>query len=568
MFKLNIALPPQPPTQPTSPPAQPRSPCRNTAACGGTSARPPPADSTCRRVEAGDAARLDGLSASTSYTYKAYDKPGCATADEIASETFSTTTASAPSLAASSITATAATLTVSNHTAAWHYQADTGPDTACQGPVAANTATKALSGLTAGTTYTYRAYSDSGCSAQLAVEIFTTPALTADNITNTTAMLTLVGRSGSWHYQHTTPTGGACSPAIAQDSATVTGLTPGTSYTFSAYRDSACANLLTTAAAFTTDALVATDVGAASATLSLAGHSGSWYAKRTAPTPGSCSGAIAAGGTHAASGLSPATAYTFTAYSDSGCSTAVGEGSFTTTPVTLAASGITASGATLRLDGHSAAWSYRSSAAGASCASVNAGTASVTLGSLTPGTSYTYTAYSDSACGTLLATAPAFTTLSASVRNVADTSATLRLANRVDPWFYKATTGPHTTCQGPATATNRLVTGLTPNTPYTYSAYADAACTNLLATAPAFTTRGLTASSIAATTATLTLTGHTGNWWYTADTSPYTSCYGPFTGPQNLTGLTPGTSYTFTAHPEQGCPPNKMLATAELTTSN
>ena len=571
MFKLNIALP-------RSLDASDISSSSATLTLAGYEGvwwhkrTSPSGSSACRRVEVGDAARAEGLSANTAYTYKAYDKAGCDDADEIADETFSTTTASAPSLAASGITATAATLTVSNHTAAWHYQASAGPDTACGGPVAANTATKALAGLTAGTAYTYRAFSDSGCSAQLAAATFTTPKLTVGNITNTTATLTLVGTPDSWHYKHTTPTGGACSSAVTNGSATVTGLAAGTGYTFAAYSDSGCSTLLTSVS-FAADAVVAADIGAASATLSLAGHSGSWHAKRTAPTPGSCSGTIAAGGTHTASGLSPATAYTFTAYSDSGCSTAVGTGSFTTTPITLAVSGITASGATLRLDGHSTAWSYRRSGAG--CTSVNAGTATATLSSLTPGTAYRYSAYSGSTCGTLLARAPAFTTLAVSVRNIADTSATLRLANHDSHWFYKATSGPHTACAGPVMGANTPVSGLSAAGTYTYSAYSDAACTNagLLGTAPAFTTTELTASAVTATGATLTLAGHTGNWWFRNDVpydptggTPYTQCHRSTSTTHTLSGLTAGHTYTFKAYSEQGCPPAKTVATATFTT--
>ena len=527
----------------------------------------PSGDSTCHRVDGGTAARVAGLSASTSYTYKAYDKPGCASADEIASETFSATTAQAPSLAASAITSTTATLTAANHTGAWHYRADTGPDAACQGPVAAGTATKALSGLTAGTTYTYGAYSDSNCSAQLAAESFTTLTLAAADITNTTATLTLAGHSGAWHHKHTS---GGCSSAITHTSATVSGLTPGASYTFSAYRDSGCANLLATAAAFTADALVAGGVDSTGATLTIAGRTGAWHLKQTAPSEGACSSAIAAEAAHSLTALTPGTSYTYTAYSDASCTTAIGVESFTTLPPALTASRITTSAARLTISGHTADWWHKGDQSGSACTSVSANTSTADLTGLDTNTSYTYTAYSDNACSTPIATAPAFATLSASVRNISDTSATLRLANRVGPWFYKATTGPHTTCQGPATGANRLVTGLTPGVTYTYSAYADAACTgaNLLATTGAFTTRALTASAITRTTATLTIAGHTGNWWYLSDTSPYTSCYGPFTGAQNLTGLTASTSYTFTAHPEQGCPPNKVLATAVFTTSN
>ena len=79
-----------------------------------------------------------------------------------------------PSLSASDVTATGATLTVANHPGTWYYKADTGPDATCQGPVHA--ATETLTGLTTGTTYNYTAYSDSGCSTQLAAAgAFTTP---------------------------------------------------------------------------------------------------------------------------------------------------------------------------------------------------------------------------------------------------------------------------------------------------------------------------------------------------------------------------------------------------------
>ena len=51
----------------------------------------PTGDATCHSVAAGtDNAALTALTASTSYTYKAYDKANCADADEIATVTFST----------------------------------------------------------------------------------------------------------------------------------------------------------------------------------------------------------------------------------------------------------------------------------------------------------------------------------------------------------------------------------------------------------------------------------------------------------------------------------------------
>ena len=70
--------------------------------------------------------------------------------------------ANAASLTASSVTLTTATLTIASHTDVWYYK-HTNAGATCDGPVAAGTSTKALTGLTAGTSYTFSAYSDSGC---------------------------------------------------------------------------------------------------------------------------------------------------------------------------------------------------------------------------------------------------------------------------------------------------------------------------------------------------------------------------------------------------------------------
>ena len=74
-----------------------------------------------------------------------------------------------PSLTTSAVTATTATLTIAHHgSGAWYYKATTGPHTTCQGPVAAGTTSVDLTGLTAGASYVYSAYSDSGCSTLIA----------------------------------------------------------------------------------------------------------------------------------------------------------------------------------------------------------------------------------------------------------------------------------------------------------------------------------------------------------------------------------------------------------------
>ena len=76
--------------------------------------------------------------------------------------------------------------------------------------------------------------------------------------------------------------------------------------------------------------LTASGITASGATLTLAGHSGNWYVKKTLPSPaGTCSSAIS-GGTHTLSNLDASTAQTFTAYSDSSCANAIGSATFTT----------------------------------------------------------------------------------------------------------------------------------------------------------------------------------------------------------------------------------------------
>ena len=81
-------------------------------------------------------------------------------------------------LTSSSVTGTTATLTIGGHTGAWWYErtAGTPADTTCHS-VAAGTTTASLSSLTASTSYTYKAYDQSGCNSadEIATATFTTP---------------------------------------------------------------------------------------------------------------------------------------------------------------------------------------------------------------------------------------------------------------------------------------------------------------------------------------------------------------------------------------------------------
>ena len=74
--------------------------------------------------------------------------------------------------------------------------------------------------------------------------------LTESNVTSTSASLTLAEYTGNWWLKQTTPGGADCTSMGAANAtgstADLTGLTPGISYTYKAYSDSACADEIVT----------------------------------------------------------------------------------------------------------------------------------------------------------------------------------------------------------------------------------------------------------------------------------------------------------------------------------
>ena len=83
--------------------------------------------------------------------------------------------------------------------------------------------------------------------------------------------------------------------------------------------------------------------------------------------------------------------------------------------------------------------------------------------------------------------------------SVTATGVTLTIANHTAAWWYKSDTAGATTCTSVAQNTSTAtVTGLTPATAYTYTAYSGNACSTSLAvaTAAAFTTDGFSVSNL------------------------------------------------------------------------
>ena len=159
----------------------------------------------------------------------------------------------APVLSITNRTATGATLNLANHDAAWHYKANKAPDNSCKGPVSGGTATKAVTGLSPTTSYTYTAYDDGNCSNPLdAAPAFTTlpdtpskPSVAAGN--KSIALSGASAGSGTtvtkWQYAYRSkPSGGnygdwgdwndIAGTSTTMPSTTVSGLTNGTEYKF------------------------------------------------------------------------------------------------------------------------------------------------------------------------------------------------------------------------------------------------------------------------------------------------------------------------------------------------
>ena len=273
-------------------------------------------------------------------------------------------------LAATAVEHDTATLTIANHSGNWYYKANAAPYTSCSSNAVSTTSTS-LTSLAGNTSYTFKAYSNSGCSTELAAAAaFLTkpakpskPTVTAGaGSGNLTIASSLTGGSGTLtKWQYTTDDGTTWSDISATDNSlsyTVTGLTDGISYTFkvrarnatgtgldSEASDSATPtsttlkadNVTTTGARLTIGnylSIPADTVIRTTATLTIANQTGSWYYKRSEPGNGdhpygSCSAAVS-GTSVNLTGLTAGTTYTFKAYSDSGCKTETASQSFTT----------------------------------------------------------------------------------------------------------------------------------------------------------------------------------------------------------------------------------------------
>ena len=418
----------------------------------------------------------------------------------------------------------------------------------------------------------------------------TNVSLTASNVTNNSATLTVGNHSGAWYYKYSSPTGGSCSSVVSSGTTTanLTSLTSGTSYTYKAYSDSTCTTPLADADVLTKPGQVA-GVGATAGDTSLSvswtaltgtvtGYKVQWKSGQQNYNTGNRQKTVTSGTSTSITGLTNDTTYTVrvTAYNGTGDGAASAEVNGTPATETLTASAVTATTATLTLTSHSGAWYYKySSPTGGSCSSVvSSGTTTANLTSLTTGTSYTYKAYSDSSCNTELTSATTDADFLTKPGQVAGVGVTADDASLSVSWTaltgtvtgYKVqwksglqnyNTGNRQKTVTSGTSTS--ITGLTNDTTYTvrvtaYNGTGDGAASAEVNGTPV--TETLTASAVTATTATLTLTNHSGAWYYKYSSPTGGSCSSVVssgTTTANLTSLTTGTTYTYKAYSDSSC---------------
>ena len=74
-----------------------------------------------------------------------------------------------------------------------------------------------------------------------------TATLAASSVEDDTATLTLTNHSGDWYYKYTVPSGDTTCTVVSSGTytASLTSLTPGTSYTYKAYSNNTCTTELT-----------------------------------------------------------------------------------------------------------------------------------------------------------------------------------------------------------------------------------------------------------------------------------------------------------------------------------
>ena len=506
-------------------------------------------------------------------------------------------------LTATAVTETTATLNVTGHTAAWWYKGDQ-TNASCTS-VAASTATANLSGLTGGTAYTYKAYSDSGCTTEITsastdAEFTTLPGKVAGLAAAPGAGASLdlswsavTGATG-YRVQWRSSADTGWDAADRQTTATATAkalaaLARNTTYAVRvAATNAQGAGAWSDAASATTASgrVSGLRVAAGNASLELSwdvqagatGYKAQWRSTAQDWDTGNRQAASTTASTTLA-GLTNGTDYlvrvaaVFAAgdapWSDEAAGRPVA------LPSLLRVSGVTAAGATLTMSNTPGAnnWWLKGAGGGGyafACTQVTSA-GGYALTGLSGNTSYVFQAFNRSNCPdtSVLATAY-FTTpgnLALAAHTVTKDSAVLELHGhdgRSD-WSYRVEmVGLESgrSCYAVRRGSSVSFGPLRADTAYTAQAFRGLTCQAVERMASVtFTTRAddtglpvLSATNVAATRATLALANHAGEWFHDVDRDAATCArVAAGTATAMVTGLDENTNYTVTAYSDPRC---------------
>lgn len=472
-----------------------------------------PSQQGCTLAQNTPLAPLTGLTPNTTYRYAAFVRGGgCDIQYGIGSVTF-TTAEGDIELTADQITATSARLTLTGWgEQAWRYQESGLPGQVGCVLVPETSAIAALNGLQPDTNYIYLAFSEFGCSLDhvIASVRFTTSAggtsevrLSANDITANTATLELTGHVGTWSYlSEANGVESACSTGsstavVGGVTESLTGLTPETTYLYTAYSRTGCniENFLASTI-FTTMALgvptqlpprlVVANITFNSANLILENYTGVWRYQSTENVGTQVNCLTSSTALVSLTNLQPSTKYNYIAFPPRGCilGFALDSVTFSTASLNavLTASLIGPTFAHITLTGWDQNWRYQvSTDSGQVGCMLVENTKSIQLRDLEPQTTYTYTAYTVDGCdidnalaSTTFTTRPTPRTPSLSVTNITETTARITINSYRGVWSFKI--GNESCNQVSRNFFSRTLTGLTAGTTYTVTAWPGTTC--------------------------------------------------------------------------------------------
>ena len=477
---------------------------------------------------------VTGLTNGTNYQFKVRAVNDSGTGAE--SDASTAVAPAAETLTAGSVEATTATLTIANHMGNWYYKANAAPHASCSSSSVSGK-TKDLTGLSSNTSYTYKAYSDSGCSTELAsaTAFLTKPGKPTDVAATAgagsgkltlSATVTGGGTLTGWKYQQKEGNNNYGSWENVTSTSktlnhTVTGLTDGTDYQFKIWAVNATGTGLasdaSTAVSPKNETLTAKDVEAMTATLTIGHYNGAWYYKADAAPDSTCKGPVSSGTVEKdLTGLSGNTSYAYKAYSDASCSTELASETFLTKPgkpstltvTTRVGSGNLTLSTSVTGSGKLKMWQYKKKKGTGNFdlnwTDISSTSTSLnhTVSGLSDGADYQFKVRAVNATGNgaesdaSTAIQPLGETLTAS--DVEDKTATLTITNHTGDWYYKQTVPTGGSCSTKQTAATVSLTQLSAGTTYTFKAYSDSSCSTEL-TSETFLTKPGQVTGVAAT---------------------------------------------------------------------